>query len=110
MHVILFNYLCLVRRNNYFFGFFLGLIIPLLGVVFFYVILYIPKSVSFSGFISLLKNNHRLISSTLSLGLIACIPLFTYYKNRRLYKTLYGVFGAVAIYAIIILGYKLGWF
>lgn len=97
-------------RNNYLFGFFLGAIIPLLGICMVYIIRYMPKDVSVAYFIEILQQNPRAISSTLSLGLIACIPLFTYYKNRRLYKTLYGIFVAVAIYALIVVGYKFDFF
>lgn len=95
-----------MQRNNYLFGVFMGTIIPLFGIVLVYVIRYIPKDVSFTYFLELLRDNSRAVSSTLSLGLIACIPLFTYYRNRKLYKTLYGIFIPVIIYGIIILLYR----
>ncbi len=99
-----------MHRNNYFFGFFLGIIIPLLGMVMVYMLRYMPQNVSVAYFIELLQQNPRAVSSTISLGLIACIPLFTFYKNRKLYKTLYGIFVAVGIYAIIVVGYKFDFF
>lgn len=93
-------------RNNYFFGFFLGAIIPMLGIFMVYLLRYSGDSVSIGMFLRLMRDNPRTISSTVSLGLIACIPLFTYYKNRKLYKTLYGIFAAVAIYAAIVIIYR----
>lgn len=93
-------------RNNYFFGFFLGIIIPLLGIFMVYLLRYSGDNVTIGRFLSLMRDNPRTISSTVSLGLIACIPLFTYYRNRKLYKTLYGIFAAVAIYAVIVIIYR----
>lgn len=93
-------------RNNYLFGFLLGIIIPILGVLMVYVIRYSGENVSLGQFWRLMQLNPRTISSTLSLGLIACIPLFAYYKNRKLYKTLYGIFAAVGIYAVIVVIYR----
>lgn len=84
----------------------MGTIIPLIGVMLVYVIRYMPKDISIGYFMQLLQDNPRAISSTLSLGLIACIPLFTYYRNRKLLKTLYGIFIPVIVYAIIILQYR----
>lgn len=95
-------------RNNYFFGILLGAVVPLLGVTLVYVIRYMPRDVSLPYFLELMQDNPRTISATLSLGLLACIPLFTYYKNRRLMKTLYGIFIPVVIYAIIVLVYRFG--
>ena len=65
-----------------------------------------PQNVSLSDFIYLLKSNKPNISKVISLGLIACIPLITYYKNRKLYVTLKGVFIAIAVYALIAISYK----
>jgi hypothetical protein len=93
-----------MKRDNYFFGLFLGLLIPMLGVLFFYVILYVPDGVSISLFIHALKTNPMMVSKMLSLGMIACIPLFTFYRNNRMFKTLYGIFGPVLVYAILVIG------
>jgi hypothetical protein len=93
-------------RNNIFFGFILGLLVPLFGMTLFYVIKYLPQNVSLIDFIYLLKGNKPNISKVISLGLIACIPLITYYKNRRLYETLKGIFGAIILYALIAMAYR----
>lgn len=95
-----------MNRDNHLFGFFLGIIIPLLGVLLFYVFKYMPYNVPLSDFINLIKTNTHLIPKILSLGLIACIPLITYYKNRRRNKTLTGIFIAIILFALIIVLYK----
>jgi len=93
-------------RNNLAFGFMLGVIVPLFGILFLYVLKYMPQNVSLADFIYLLKTNKSNISKVISLGLIACIPLITYYKNRKLYTTLKGIFAAIIIYVLIALAYK----
>jgi hypothetical protein len=93
-------------RNNHFFGFMLGIVIPFMGFVLVYMFRYMLKGVTVDFFLQLLHQNPRAISSTISLGLITCIPLFTYYRNRRLYKTLYGIFAAVILYAAIMIVYR----
>jgi hypothetical protein len=94
-------------RNNAAFGFLLGVIVPLLGILLLFVIKYMPQNVSLTDFIYLLKTNKPNISKVISLGLIACIPLITYYKNRKLYLTLRGIFIAIILYALLAVAYKL---
>jgi hypothetical protein len=93
-------------RNNAAFGFLLGVIVPLLGILLLFVIKYMPQNVSLTDFIYLLKTNKPNISKVISLGLIACIPLITYYKNRKLYLTLRGIFIAITLYALLAVTYK----
>ncbi|HOZ51955.1 MAG TPA: hypothetical protein PLU17_08870 [Chitinophagaceae bacterium] len=93
-------------RNNIYFGFLLGVIVPLLGILFLFVIKYMPQNVSLADFLYLLKTNKSNISKVISLGLIACIPLITYYKNRKLFLTLKGIFAAIIIYALLAVAYK----
>jgi hypothetical protein len=93
-------------RNNAAFGFLLGIIVPLLGILLLFVIKYMPQNVSLTDFIYLLKTNKPNISKVISLGLIACIPLITYYKNRKLYLTLRGISIAIILYALLAVAYK----
>ena len=95
-----------MNRDQLFFGFILGIIIPIFGILLFYVFKYVPYNVPLMDFVNLLKTNTHLIPKILSLGLIACIPLITYYKNRRRNKTLTGIFIAILLYALIIVLYK----
>jgi hypothetical protein len=80
--------------------------VPLLGILLLFVIKYMPQNVSLTDFIYLLKTNKPNISKVISLGLIACIPLITYYKNRKLYLTLRGIFIAITLYALLAVAYK----
>jgi hypothetical protein len=80
--------------------------VPLLGILLLFVIKYMPQNVSLTDFIYLLKTNKPNISKVISLGLIACIPLITYYKNRKLYLTLRGIFIAIILYALLAVAYK----
>lgn len=93
-------------RNNLFFGVLLGLIVPILGIAVFYTIRFVPDNVSISDFIYLVKTNKNMIPKVISLGMIACIPLITYYKNRRLYTTLKGIFISILFYTAIAVMYK----
>ena len=95
-----------MAKDNLLLGFILGLIIPLLGILFLFVLKYMPQHVSLADFIFMLKSDKPNISKVISLGLIASIPLITYYKNRRLYQTLKGVFAAIIIYAALAVAYK----
>jgi hypothetical protein len=93
-------------RDNFFLGFLLGLIVPILGIALFYTIRFVPDNVSVSDFLYLIKTNKSMIPKVISLGMIACIPLITYYKNRRLYTTLKGIFVSIILYASIAIMYK----
>jgi hypothetical protein len=96
-------------KNNPVLGFILGLIVPLFGTLFLYLIKFMPQNISLSEFIQLAKNNQQNIPKVISLSLLACIPLITYYKNRRCYRTLNGVFAAILMYAAVVVAYKLHW-
>lgn len=96
-------------KNNPVLGFILGLIVPLFGTLFLYMIKFMPQNISLNEFILLAKNNQQNIPKVISLSLLACIPLITYYKNRRCYRTLQGVFAAIILYSIITIAYKLHW-
>jgi uncharacterized membrane protein len=95
-----------MNKNNLLFGFVAGTIVPLLGILLLYVLKYMPQNVSLADFIYLLKTNKHNISKVISLGLIACIPLITYYRNRKRYETLKGIFAAIMIYALLAIAFK----
>ena len=94
-------------RDNFWWGILMGLIVPLLGLSLVYTIRFMPKNISVSDFFFLLKTNRHLIPKVISLGLIACIPLITWYRNRRCYTTLKGIFVSIMLYAVLAIGYKL---
>ncbi len=95
-----------MNKNSIVIGFISGAIVPILGIAIFYLIKYMPDQISVLDFIFMIKINQYLIPKIISLGLITCIPLITYFKNRRLYNSLKGVFAAIIIYGLIALAYK----
>ncbi|MBL7765619.1 MAG: hypothetical protein JNJ58_05975 [Chitinophagaceae bacterium] len=95
-----------MNRDNYFLGALLGFIVPLFGILLLYMIRFMSRNVSLNGFIYLIQTNHSIIPKIISLGLIATIPLITYYKNRRRYTTLKGVFTLIILYALLAVLYK----
>jgi hypothetical protein len=95
-----------MNKDSLLLGLMLGLVVPLLGVMVFYSIRYIPQHISFNEFLYLMKANHQNIAKILSLGMIAYIPLITYYKNRFHYTTLKGIFAMLLFYVALIVCYK----
>lgn len=95
-----------MNRDSIVLGLLLGCIVPLFGVLVYYSIKYLPSNIGFQDFLYLLKSNHQNIPKVLSLGMIACIPLITYYKNRHRYETLKGVFVFIIIYVLLAVSYK----
>ncbi len=95
-----------MNRNSLLLGLISGAIVPLLGILIFYVIKYLPENLSLSDFIFMLKTNHYTIPKIISLGMIAYIPLITYYKNRRQHTTLKGIFIMIGVYALLAVFYK----
>jgi hypothetical protein len=93
-------------RDNIFLGVLLGLIVPCFGILIFYTIKYMPDNISLSDFMYMIKTNRYIIPKIISLGLLACIPLITYYKNRRLYNTLKGIFVSIILYGLVAVLYK----
>ena len=95
-----------MQKDHFFLGFLLGIIIPMIGIFFFYLFKFLPDNLSFTDFLFLVKSNQYMIPKIISLGLLATIPLITYYKNRKLYTTLKGIFVAIMLYGIIAVLYK----
>ncbi|HNB80651.1 MAG TPA: hypothetical protein PLP14_01050 [Chitinophagaceae bacterium] len=93
-------------RNSLLWGILWGLMVPIAGVALFYTIKYLPQNVSVADFVYLLRTNKPNISKVISLGLIACIPLITYFKNRRRYQTLKGIFISIGFYALLAIAYR----
>lgn len=95
-----------MNRDSFILGLVLGMLVPLVGVFFYYCLKYLPSNYNLNDFIFLMKSNHQNIPRVLSLGMIACIPLITYYKNRHRYETLKGVFVFIIVYVLLAVLYK----
>ena len=97
-------------RDNFFWGILMGLVVPILGIALVYTISFMPWNISVDDFFFLLKTNRHLVPKVISLGLLACIPLITWYRNRRCYTTLKGIFVVIILYGIVAIGFKFNWF
>lgn len=95
-----------MNRDSFVLGIILGCIVPICGMFILYTIKYLPANHSFDDFLYLMKSNHQNIPRVISLSMIACIPLITYYKNRNRYQTLKGVFVFIVLYVLLALMYK----
>lgn len=95
-----------MNRDHFGLGLVLGLVVPVFGMYLFYLIKFTAEHSGLSDFMFMLKNNHYMISRVISLGLIATIPLITYYKNRKRMQTLKGIFLAIILYALTAVVYR----
>jgi hypothetical protein len=95
-----------MNKDHPILGFILGLLVPVLGMYLYYLLKFMSEHISVADSLNLLKNNHYMIPKVISLGLITCIPLITYYKNRKRMKTLKGIFAAIIIYGLIAVMYR----
>jgi hypothetical protein len=91
----------ILKKDNYAFGFVMGLLAPCLGFVAFkYTRL---QSIPFMEAVRFVLSEHALLSAALSVSLLANAAIFTYYINSHIDKTAKGIFFATGIYGIAIL-------
>ncbi len=95
------------KKDNLQLGMVLGLLGPLLGLVFIYLIRSDFRTLSFMEYIDFVFNTNRLITSIGSLSLLANVVLFTLYINTHRDKTAKGIFLVTVVYGIGILILKL---
>jgi len=97
----------ILKKDNFIFGFVMGLIAPIGGFMIF-------KSYKFGSYgwkevLNLLffdQDGHRLLTVGISLSLLANAILFTIYINAGIDKTAKGLFAATIIYALTALSIK----
>lgn len=97
-----------MKRNVPILGFFLGLIMPILGLLLIYLIKH-SGNMSVGDFFSALSRNHKDAATLLSLSLIAELIPFIYYTNKRLDLTARGILIATMLYALLIILLKFVW-
>jgi len=96
----------MLKRNNFSLGLILGLLMPSLGVLLFYIWKFYP-TFSFTEYIEALRNNRSLVSALTIPCLVVNIAIFTLYVNTKKYETAKGIFCITLIYAVIALIAKL---
>lgn len=95
------------KRDHLQLGILLGLLAPLVGLVVYYLVAFLPRHVGFTEFISYLRTYKSLLTGVSSISLVANAVLFTVYINTRRDKTAKGIFIATLIYGLAVLLLKL---
>jgi hypothetical protein len=92
------------RRNNVFFGAFLGIIFPIIGFLLYYVFLF-SDSLTLSEYWDFLFESES-IAGALSLSVIMNLPVFflSLWNNR--FETVKGIVGATIFYGLLIIIFK----
>jgi hypothetical protein len=96
----------ILKKDNFIFGFILGLIAPIAGLAIFKHQKLSPLSYYEAFQYLLVEPGHRLLTIAISLSLMANAILFTIYINGHIDKTAKGIFTATIIYAVIALSLK----
>lgn len=96
-----------MKRNVSVLGFFIGLLLPLLGVYIVYLVKF--NGESFKSFTQLFIRNTDIAASVLSLSVLVNIIPFIYYTNRRLDLTARGILIATLIYGVLFILLKFVW-
>ncbi|GAB2664375.1 hypothetical protein GCM10027036_17900 [Flavihumibacter cheonanensis] len=97
----------MLKKDNLQLGIVLGFVAPLIGLVIYYLIVFMPRHVSFMEYLVYLKQLKSLLTGVSSISLIANAILFTIYINSRKDKTAKGVFVSTLIYGVVVLLIKL---
>ncbi len=92
------------KKDNFIFGLTLGLVAPAIGFLIYKLIKF--QLYSLDEMLSFLKANPNLITSFISISLLANAVLFTIYVNGRRDKTAKGIFVLTIVYAAIALAFK----
>jgi heme/copper-type cytochrome/quinol oxidase subunit 4 len=96
-----------MRINRPVIGFLLGIILPVIG--FFVVFLAMRGNYSLGAFLEILSAQHRLLSTVISLSILANLIPFIYFNSRRLDEASKGVFIATMLFAVVIVLLRFVW-
>lgn len=94
------------KKDNFIFGFILGLLAPLIG---FFIFKYNKlQTLNFKEAFQYMiyQPGHNMLTVAISLSLLANALLFTIYINTHKDKTAKGIFAATIIYALVALSLK----
>jgi flagellin-like protein len=95
-------------RNNFMLGAGLAVVILFFGLVFIYVLKFLPSNLSWSGFIVYLRTDSGFRSSILTLALLGNIPFLYFCQRRRLMRAAYGVCATLLLVGIVVVLSKFG--
>ena len=91
-------------RDNFMYGFMLGLLCPLLGLLIYKFIVY--DAFTFKEMFQWLKFNLNQVTVFISVSLVANAVLFTIFINGHRDKTAKGIFVMTILYAVIAMLFK----
>lgn len=95
-----------MRRDNFYFGGFLGFVFPVIGFLLFYLFFFYGK-LSLNEYVDYLFQS-RAVSAALSLSVILNLPVFFYFIHKNFYQTCRGIIFATLFYGALILIFKFG--
>lgn len=93
-----------MRINQPIVGFFIGLVMPLLGFLVVYLVL--GSGLDLAAFFRYVMGSHKSLAKVLSLSILANIIPFLLFTRRRLDYAARGVFIATVLYAVAIVIFK----
>ncbi|MBN9351400.1 MAG: hypothetical protein J0H55_12030 [Chitinophagaceae bacterium] len=92
------------KKDNFIFGLILGLVTPFVGFLLYKFVKF--KMFSLGDMFHFLKSNPEMITSFISISLLANAIIFTIFINSRRDKTAKGIFLMTVVWAIISLVFK----
>ena len=97
----------ILKKDNFIFGFIMGLIAPFVGFAVFKYTKLGPLNYFEALQYLFIQPGHRLLTTAISLSLMANAILFTIYINARIDNTAKGIFVETRMYALIGLRIKI---
>lgn len=94
------------KKDNFIFGFVMGLIAPMLGFIVFKYNKLATLSFKEAFQYMIYQPGHNMLTVAISLSLLANAVLFTIYINSHIDNTAKGIFAATIIYALTALSLK----
>jgi hypothetical protein len=98
------------RMDSILMGLLSSLFVTAFGVVLIYVLRYMPLNYSFDQFLKDIAAGTSKTSASLSLCLLANIPLMYFNQRRRRFKAFYGISIVIILLAIVIVASKFNLF
>ncbi len=92
------------RRDNIYFGAFLGIIFPIIGFLLYWIFLF-SQSMTLSEYWNFLFTSGN-ISAALSLAIILNLGAFLYHLTNDNNETVKGIIGATVFYGVLIVIFK----
>jgi hypothetical protein len=97
----------MLKQDKVLLGVILGLLAPIIGLLIYFYVFFVPKGFGFSTFLEMMIENRRLIPKILSISLLANGIVFFPYTRTRRDQTAKGIFLITMVYAMVIILLKI---